>query len=224
MVRNQFIVAVIALVLTAAVVVAVIIYNGTRTDTAQPLAADPTIAPTSAEVVRDDTRYLDQVEGDAVTVVEFLDFECESCAAMYPYVEQVREKYAGQINVAVRYFPIPSHRNSENAALAVEAAAEQGQLEAMYARMYETQAAWGEKQESEAAQFRTFADDLGLDLAAFDEAVADPATLERVVADRAEGTALGVTGTPTFFVDGRMIELTSVDDLDEAVQSAVARG
>lgn len=224
MVRNQFIVAVIALVLTAAVVVAVIIYNGTRTDTAQPLAADPTIAPTSAEVVRDDTRYLDRVEGDAVTVVEFLDFECESCAAMYPYVEQVREKYAGQINVAVRYFPIPSHRNSENAAVAVEAAAEQGQLEAMYVRMYETQAEWGEKQESEAALFRTFADDLGLDLAAFDEAVADPATLERVVADRAEGTALGVTGTPTFFVDGQMIELTAVDDLDEAVQSAVARG
>lgn len=224
MVKNQFIVAVISLVVTAAVVVAVIVYNGTRTDTARPLAADPTIAPTSAEVVRDDTRYLDQVEGDAVTVVEFLDFECESCAAVYPYVEQVREKYAGRINVAVRYFPIPSHRNSENAAVAVEAAAEQGQLEAMYARMYETQAEWGEKQESEAALFRTFAEDLGLDLAAFDEAVADPATLERVVADRAEGTALGVTGTPTFFVDGRMIELTSVDDLDEAVQSALAGG
>lgn len=224
MVKNQFIVAVIALIVTAAVVVAVIIYNGTRTDTAQPLAADPTIAPTSAEVVRDDTRYLDQVEGDAVTVVEFLDFECESCAAMYPYVEQVREKYAGQINVAVRYFPIPSHRNSENAAVAVEAAAEQGQLEAMYARMYETQAEWGEKQESEAALFRTFAEDLGLDMAAFDDAVADPATLERVVADRAEGTALGVTGTPTFFVDGQMIELTAVDDLDKAVESAVAGG
>ncbi|GAB2986784.1 DsbA family protein [Frigoribacterium salinisoli] len=224
MVKNQFIVAVIALIVTAAVVVTVIIFNSTRTDTAQPLAADPTIAPANAEVVRDDTRYLDQVEGDAVTVVEFLDFECESCAAMYPYVEQVREKYAGQINVAVRYFPIPSHRNSENAAVAVEAAAEQGQLEAMYGRMYETQAEWGEKQESEAALFRTFAEDLGLDMAAFDEAVADPATLERVVADRAEGTALGITGTPTFFVDGQMIELTAVDDLDKAVESAVAGG
>jgi protein-disulfide isomerase len=224
MMKNQFIVAVIALIVTAGIIAAVVIYNGSRTDIAQPLDADPTVAPASAEVVRDDTRYLDQVDPDAVTVVEFLDFECESCAAMYPYVEQVREKYAGEINVAVRYFPIPTHRNSENAAVAVEAAAEQGQLEAMYARMYETQAEWGEKQESEAALFRSFAADLELDMAAFDEAVADPATLERVVADRAEGTALGVTGTPTFFVDGEMIELNAVDDLDKAVESAVAGG
>jgi protein-disulfide isomerase len=224
MVKNQFIVAVIALLVTAGIIVAVVIYNSSRTDTAQPLEADPTVAPASAEVVRDDTRYLDQVDPDAVTVVEFLDFECESCAAMYPYVEQVREKYEGQINVAVRYFPIPAHRNSENAAIAVEAAAQQGQLEAMYARMYETQAQWGEKQESEEALFRSFAEDLELDMDAFDEAVADPATLERVVADRAEGTALGVTGTPTFFVDGEMIELTAVDDLDKAVESAVAGG
>ena len=158
------------------------------------------------------------------TVVAFLDFECESCAAMYPYVEEVRQKYAGQINVAVRYFPIPSHRNSENAALAVEAAARQGQLEAMYARMYETQATWGEKQSSEEALFRSFAEELGLDMVAFDDAVADPAALERVVADRAEDTALGVTGTPTFFVDGRIVELTAVDDLDAAVAEAVARG
>ena len=221
MVKNQFIVAVVALVVAAGLLIAIVIYNGTRTDQGQPLVADPTVAPGSAEVVRENTRYLDQVGKDAVTVVEFLDFECESCAAMYPYVEQVREKYAGQINVAVRYFPIPSHRNSEIAAVAVEAAAEQGQLEAMYARMYETQAQWGEKQESEAALFRSFAEELGLDMAAFDEAVADPATLTRVVTDRAEGTALGVSGTPTFFVDGQMIELTAVDDLDNAVQNAL---
>ena len=222
MVKNQFIVAVIALVVAAGLLIAIVVYNGTRSGQSQPLTADPSIAPGSAEVVRDDTRYLDEVGDDAVTVVEFLDFECESCAAMYPYVEQVRETYAGQINVAVRYFPIPSHRNSENAAVAVEAAAEQGQLEAMYARMYETQTQWGEKQESKAALFRSFAEELGLDMAAFDEAVADPATLERVVSDRAEGTALGITGTPTFFVDGKMIELTAVDDLDKAVQNAIA--
>lgn len=224
MVKNQFIVAVIALLVTAGIIVFVVIHNGSRTDMAQPLTDDPTVEPTAAEVVRDDTRYLDEVGDDAVTVVEFLDFECESCAAMYPYVEQVREKYDGRINVAIRYFPIPAHRNSENAAVAVEAAAQQGRLEAMYSRLYETQAEWGEKQESEAALFRTFAADLGLDMAAFDAAVADPATLKRVVADRAEGTALGVTGTPTFFVDGRMLQLTAVDDLENAVESAVSGG
>lgn len=67
------------------------------------------------------------------------------------------------------------------------------------------------------------AEELGLDLVAYDAAVADPATLERVVADRAEGVALGVTGTPTFFVDGELVELTSLDSLSTAIEEALAR-
>ncbi|MBF4632642.1 thioredoxin domain-containing protein [Clavibacter michiganensis subsp. phaseoli] len=224
MLKKQLIAAVIVIVAIAGVLIAVITSNNTRTDTPQALTADPTVAPATAELVRENTRYLDEVGDDAVTVVEFLDFECESCAAMYPYVEQVREKYAGQINVAVRYFPIPSHRNAENSAVAVEAAAQQGQMQAMYSRMYETQIEWGEKQTSEVDRFRGFAEELGLDMAAFDAAVADPATLERVISDRAEGTALGVTGTPTFFVNGKMLELTAFEDLDLAVQSALDNG
>jgi protein-disulfide isomerase len=202
MLKKQLIAAVIVIVAIAGVLIAVITSNNTRTDTPQALTSDPTVAPATAELVRENTRYLDEVGDDAVTVVEFLDFECESCAAMYPYVEQVREKYAGQINVAVRYFPIPSHRS----------------------RMYETQIEWGEKQTSEVDRFRGFAEELGLDMAAFDAAVADPATLERVISDRAEGTALGVTGTPTFFVNGKMLELTAFEDLDLAVQSALDNG
>jgi protein-disulfide isomerase len=224
MARNQFIVAVIAVVLGAAVLIGIVVYNGTRTDTPQPLQADPTVSAGTAQLVRDNSRYLDTAGDDEVTVVEFLDFECESCAAMYPYVEKMREKYDGKVNVVVRYFPIPSHRNSENAAVAVEAAAQQGQLEAMYERMYETQPEWGEKQESKAALFRSFAEDLGLDMAKFDAAVQDPATLERVVSDRAEGTALGVTSTPTFFVDGDKVDLQAVGDLESAVAKAVANG
>lgn len=222
MLKKQLIVAVIVILAIVGVITAVIIGNANRTDTPQATSADPTVAPSSAQLVRDDTRYLDQVGEDAVTVVEFLDFECEACAAMYPYVEQMREKYAGQVNVAVRYYPIPSHRNAENSAVAVEAAAQQGQMEAMYSMMYETQLEWGEKQTNEAAVFRGFAEQLELDMAAYDAAVADPATLQRVIRDRAEGTALGVTGTPTFFVDGEMLQLTAFEDLDRAVQAALA--
>ncbi|RII95588.1 disulfide bond formation protein DsbA [Clavibacter michiganensis] len=224
MLKKQLIAAVIVIVAIVGVLIAVIASNSTRTDTPQAMTADPTVAPSTAELVREDTRYLDEVGEDAITVVEFLDFECEACAAMYPYVEQMREKYAGQINVAVRYFPIPSHRNSQNAAVAVEAAAQQGQMQAMYSRMYETQAEWGEKQTPEIERFRGFAEEIGLDMAKFEAAVTDPATLERVISDRAEGTALGVTGTPTFFVDGKMLELTAFEDLDLAVQSALDNG
>ena len=59
--------------------------------------------------------------------------------------------------------------------------------------------------------------------AAFERAVADPATTERVRRDRSEGTFLGVEGTPTFFVDGRMVEVTGPDDLEKAIVEAQSR-
>lgn len=65
-------------------------------------------------------------------LVEFLDFECESCGALFPIVEQLRSDYAGEITYVVRYFPLPGHVNSMNAAVAAEAAAQQGEFEAMY--------------------------------------------------------------------------------------------
>lgn len=173
------------------------------------------------QVVREDSHRLGEPGAGDVTLVEFLDFECESCASVYPFVEQLREDYAGQITFVARYMPMPGHANAENAAVAVEAAAQQGQFEAMYQRMYETQAEWGEQQESEAALFRTFAEDLGLDMAAYDDAVADPATLERVLTDRGDGLALGVEGTPTFFLNGEKLEVTTTTEFVEQIEAAL---
>lgn len=181
----------------------------------------PGAAPAAA--IRDDTHILDDAGGGAVTVVEFLDFECEACGAFYPAVEDLREEFSGQVTFAFRYFPLPGHSNSKNAAIAVEAAAQQGQLEAMYARMFETQSEWGEAQESRAPLFRQFAEELGLDLAEYDAAVADPATLERVESDFDDGVALGVGSTPTFFVNDRMVQLTSFEDLRAAIEAELGR-
>ncbi|MEQ1736227.1 MAG: thioredoxin domain-containing protein, partial [Rhodoglobus sp.] len=156
-----------------------------------PLDADGT--PSAPTVLRDNSHRLDVAEDGKVTLVEFLDFECEACGAYYPLVEQFREDYAGQVTFAFRYFPLPGHGNSVNAAVAVEAAAQQGQLEPMFHRMFQTQAEWGEKGiESQAPIFRSYADQLGLDMDQYDADVADPATLKRIELDFNEGIALGV--------------------------------
>ena len=176
-----------------------------------------------AEVVREDSHVLNQASDEKAVLVEFLDFECEVCRAYYPTVEQLREEHADELTLVMRYFPIPSHTNSTNAAVAVEAAAAQGQLEPMYQRMYETQAEWGESQEPKTDVFRGFAQDLGLGMDQFDETVADPATTERVQSDFQEGRALGVGGTPTFFLDGEKLEVESPEDLARAVQAAVGK-
>ena len=172
---------------------------------------------------RADSHVLDDAGPDTPTLVEFLDFECEACGAFYPVVEQIREEYAGEINYVVRYYPLPGHFNSMNAALAAEAAAEQGKFEEMYQRLFETQTQWGEQQTSRADLFFTFAEDLGLDMSAYDTAVAAPATRERVEADFNDGQYLDISGTPTFFLDGEKLELNQLNDLTDALDEATGR-
>ena len=190
------------------------------------IAQQQPAAPAEGEqrqTVRTDSHVLDQGGADAVTVVEFLDFECEACGAFYPIVEELREKHRGDITYVVRYFPLPGHINSTQAALAAEAAAQQGRFEDMYHRLFETQSQWGEQAEETPEVFRGFAEDLGLDMAAYDAAIADPATAKRVQADKSDGEKLGVTSTPTFFIDGEQIVMQKWDDLALAIDEAVGR-
>ncbi|RLV56944.1 disulfide bond formation protein DsbA [Aeromicrobium phragmitis] len=176
----------------------------------------------AAAVVAADTRFLDRPGDAEVTVVEFIDFECEVCRAFYPEVERLREQYGDRVAFALRYFPMPGHSNSVPAALAVEAAAQQDHLEEMYRMLLERQDAWGESGDVDRAPlFREYAAELGLDMAAYDAAVGDDATVLRVAADFETGRALGVDGTPTFFVDGEPVELASYGDLERAIAAAL---
>jgi protein-disulfide isomerase len=200
--------------------VAALIYVLVNRDLPSSAEGDPTPSP----VVQESSHILDEGGDGAPVVVEFLDFECEACGAFYPIVEDLRKQYSGEITYVVRYFPLPGHANSTNAAVAAESAAQQGRFEDMYHRLFETQAEWGEAQDSRADMFRTFAEELGLDMAAYDAAVADPATAERVALDFDDGRALGVSSTPTFFIDGEMLQLQEWDDLEAAIETAVNGG
>jgi protein-disulfide isomerase len=186
--------------------------------------APPGESAGTLQTVRADSHVLDDGGEGAVTVVEFLDFECEACGAAYPYVEELREQYAGKITYVVRYFPLPGHFNSTNAAVAAEAAARQNKFEEMYHALFQSQAEWGEAGESRADLFRTFAEDIGLDMAAYDRDVADPETAARVQSDFVEGQALGVSSTPTFFVNDRqLVELQSWSDVTDAIDAELDR-
>ena len=196
---------------------------GTGTPSAPSGTRDAPRPDRQAELlVRPDSHILGP-EGDSdVTFVEFLDFECEGCLAAYPAVEDLRAQYRGRVTFVARYFPMPGHFNAERAARAVEAAALQGKFEEMYHRMYQTQKQWGEQQKPMDDLFLSFAEDIGLDLPRFDADFRDPATARRVEADVAEGTALGVQGTPTFFVDGQQLQPRSYEDLTNAIDEALA--
>lgn len=185
-----------------------------------PEAVPPTIQD-DQRIVRADSQVLQEAPEGAPVFVEFLDFECEACGALYPFVEQLRQTYAGQVTFVTRYFPLPSHANSRTAAHAAEAAARQGQFEAMYKRLFETQATWGESREDQSGLFRTYAEELGLDMDQYDEDVSGDDVAARVEADYQDAVSLGLTGTPSLFLDGRRLQPTSTTELIDAFENAI---
>ena len=189
-------------------------------DSGKPAGAQEQVVDVG-QLVRENSHRLNTVPDSDVTFVEFLDFECEACRAAFPLVEQLRSEYGDRVNFVVRYFPIQSHFNAERAARAVEAAAQQGEFEPMYKKMYETQSLWGEQRTPADETFRGFAAELGIDMAAFDDAYNDPATIDRINLDVADGKALGVKGTPTIFLDGNQVQFRSYEDLSAAVDQAL---
>ncbi|MET7327504.1 thioredoxin domain-containing protein [Nonomuraea sp. NPDC005650] len=211
--------AITALIL-ALIVTAVVLLGPERAD--PPATASGSRTTPAEFLVREDSHRLSTAADGKVTLVEFLDFECEACGAAFPHMERIRAEYAGRINLVVRYFPMPGHRNGDLAARAAEAAAGQGKFAAMYAKLFQTQAQWGEATESKQAFFLDLAEQAGLDLAAFKRDLDAAKTAERVEKDQGDGMALGVQGTPTVFFNGTLLDVEpSYDNLKAKIDAAL---
>jgi diadenylate cyclase len=170
----------------------------------------------------------DHVRGAAtapVTLVEYGDFECPYCGRMYPVVKELRKRAGDRLRVVFRHFPLDSvHPHARRAAEAAEAAAAQGRFWEMHDLLFENQ----DDLDDEA--LRRYAARLGLDMARFEDDLAERRHAPRVREDRLDGERTGVEGTPTFFINGARYE-GSLDlegmlaAVEEAAGSAVvARG
>lgn len=171
----------------------------------------------SAPLVRDDSPRL--TSGKKAVFVEYLDFECEACGAAHPVMTDLREKYGKDVTFVVRYLPL--HGNSMNAALAAEAAREQGKFEEMHDKLFETQAEWSHSESSKEKTFEGYAQELGLDMKQYRASLKDPAATKRIEQSTKDAQTLGVTGTPTFFLDGNKIEPTTIADFETKLDAAI---
>lgn len=160
--------------------------------------------PVAAEILIRDDSWQQETPNAAITLVEFLDMECESCRAAHPQIKQILEDYQGQITYVVRYFPL--HKNSELAMKTVEAAGEQGKYWEMFDLLFERQTEWGEKSEPQTALFTAYAEELGLDMAKFSATLESSEYEDKIERDRRDGIAAGVSGTPTVFINGEVVE------------------
>jgi len=134
-----------------------------------------------------------------VTIVEFADFECPYCGRVVPTLKQVAEKYGDKVRIAFRDFPLPNHTKAPKASEAAACAADQGQFWEMYEKLF---AAGGRLDE---VDLKRYAIDLGLDSATFYECLDSGRKAAGIAASVDAGQDLGISGTPAFYINGRLL-------------------
>ncbi len=157
-----------------------------------------------------------------VTVVEYYDFECPPCGAYYPILSEL-EKQHPDVQFVYRYFPLSGHLNAMHAALAAEAAAMQGKFAEMKREIFEHQDEWGGKDAADASLFVKYAQEAGLDMAKWEADRTSDVVQARVSRDLKNGMAVGVRGTPTFYMNGAPLETPrSAEEFSQVLTAAKA--
>ena len=132
-----------------------------------------------------------------VTIVEYSDFECPFCSRARTTVDKVMEANAGKVKLVFRHFPLPMHQNAQKAAEASACADAQGKFFAMHDQLFD------HARELEAEKLPGYAEAIGLDMAKFKACLEGGEMAKVVEKDMAAAEAIGVSSTPTFFVNGR---------------------
>lgn len=171
----------------------------------------------------------DHIKGNAdakVVLVEYGDMQCPTCKAFDPIVDSVVNEYKDKIKFVFKHFPLTSiHKNALLAANAVEAAGNQNKFWEMKALLFSKQEEWAGSLSANTKMIE-YATSLGLDLKKFEADLNDPATSERVMRDYRSGVEVNVRGTPTFFLNGRMVDLstiTSAEDMKKVLDAELAK-
>jgi protein-disulfide isomerase len=162
----------------------------------QPAAAPP------SEYREVPLRADDPARGPAdakLTVVVFSDFQCPFCARVEPSLAQLEQAFPGKVRIVWKHQPLPMHPQAIPAALASEAAREQGKFWAMHDKLFATQQALSPE------TFQRAAREAGLDLRRFDQAVAARRGEGRIQEDQKLAGQVGANGTPTMFFNCRQV-------------------
>ena len=144
-----------------------------------------------------DSDHLQGNPNAAIVLLEYGDFECPHCRRAYPIIQKIQRHFKDDLCFVFRSFPLTqSHPHAEHAAEAAEAADQHGKFWEYHDRLYENQHALDD------ASLSIYADELGIPVEQFDEAIATGAFKDMVQQSFMSGVESGVNGTPSFFVNG----------------------
>ncbi len=159
-------------------------------------------------------------ENAKVTVVEFFDPECESCSAVAPQIKNEMKYYEAKVRWVFRYMAY--HFNSKTAIQVLEAARKQNLFLETQQILFENQKTWGEQGVSTKAEILKIVSNVKkLNMAQLKKDMQDPEILNIIAKDASEGEQAGVTGTPTFFVNGVKLNRLDLDLLIQKINAGL---
>lgn len=156
-----------------------------------------------------------------VTIVEFFDPACETCRAFYPLVKDLMAKYPSEVKLVIRYAPF--HQGSDQVVKLLEAAKAQGKYQTILEAVLAAQPTWADHGQPNIETAFKVAEQAGLDLAKARKDMEKPGMQSLLQQDIEDLTALQVTKTPTFFVNGRSLPSFGPDQLTALVAEEVAK-
>jgi len=182
---------------------------------AAPVKVDSTI------LVRSDSNKIATGSG-AITLVEFSDFQCPACGAYYAPVKQLVSEFASSMTFVYRNYPLTNtHKNAQIGAQAAEAAGLQGKFWEMHDMLFEKQTEWSTLPDPRPT-LMSYAESLKLDTAQFTKDIDSDTVKNKIQKDVDDGNALGINGTPTFFLAGEKLENpASIDDFRALIKAAI---
>ena len=130
-----------------------------------------------------------------VIILEYSDYQCPFCARVQPTVTELIKEYGGRVAFGYRHFPLPFHKEADEAAIAVECARDQGKFETLHALLFKNQ------QNQFVNDLIGFADEIGLEnVDQYEKCIVEEKYRSRVLEDMKAGKEAGVTGTPGFLI------------------------
>jgi protein-disulfide isomerase len=137
-------------------------------------------------------------EGAPITIVEFSDYQCPYCVRAEKTVAEVMAAYPDKVRLVYRDYPLDFHKQAPKASEAAYCAQDQGKYWEMHARLFKA-----EGKDLEIEKLKTYARELGLDGGKFDTCLDSGEKAKVIEEHKKAGEAVGVNGTPAFFVNGR---------------------
>ncbi|HEX8920423.1 MAG TPA: thioredoxin domain-containing protein [Pyrinomonadaceae bacterium] len=173
------------------------------TTASQPVAPNRTPVPPTGQTMAASVH----VRGAAnakVTLEEYGDYQCPPCGLLFHDLKAIEKEYGSQMRFVFRHFPLSGHIHARTAAHAAEAAGLQGRFWEMHDMIYQNQMSWSSAVDARSF-FIQYARDLRLDVDRFTRDMNSPEVAARVTSDYDRGMSLGVTGTPTIYMNGQLV-------------------